>query len=201
MKLTKSTIWAFIAILLISAIYRTLDVWQIRTYGLAPHVAMALFGGAVIKDKRLAFFLPLLSLLISDVLYEVYYTYGLTKISGFYQGQWANYLILAGITLFGMLMKKINLKNVIGFGISSSLIFFISSNFLVWLGGAGFKRPQTFSGLMQCYGDALAFHRDYGLINGFYANPVLSDLIFCAVLFGGYYFITSRAPKQARELA
>jgi hypothetical protein len=189
MKFTKSTIWAFVLLLLLGSIFRVLDVWQIRTYGLAPQVAMALFGGAVIKDKRLAFILPLLSLFISDVLYEVFYSLDLTKISGFYKGQWANYLLLAAITLFGMLMKKINVKNVIGFSISSSVVFFTFSNFFVWLAGEGLKRPKTFEGLMQCYTDALAFHSERGLIQGFFANPVLSDLIFSAILFGSYYFI------------
>jgi hypothetical protein len=44
---------------------------------------------------------------------------------------------------------------------------------------------------MLCYGDALAFHRDYGLIHGFYGNQVIGDLFFSVVLFGCYYLITS----------
>lgn len=200
MKFTKSTIWAFVLLVLAGSLYR---VWADRPFGFAPQVAMALFGGAVIKDKRLAFFLPLLSLFISDALYYVLYQYDLTALKGIYKGQWANYLLLACITLFGMLMKKINVKNVLGFTITSSLFFFIFSNFLVWIAGEGLGRPITFEGLMLCYGDALAFYRDYGMIKGFYANPMLGDLIFSSVLFGSFYLINSYVtkPKTAKEIA
>lgn len=183
MKLNKSTIWAFVILLLTAALYRS---WDGRPFGFAPQMAMALFGGAVIKDKRLAVLLPILSLFLSDVLYQVLYMNGLSTIQGFYEGQWLNYLLFVGITFFGMLMKKIDLKNVIGFSISGSLIFFLLSNFAVWIGGGGFQRPRTFDGLMLCYGDALAFVRDYGLIKGFVGNQLLGDLFFCTVLFGVY---------------
>lgn len=198
MKFSKSTIWAFVLLLLAGSLYR---VWEGRPFGFAPQVAMALFGGAVIKDKRLAFILPLLSMLISDALYHVLYQYDLTPIKGFYQGQWANYLLLSAITLFGMLMKKVNVKNVLGFTATSSVFFFIFSNFFVWLGNAGLQRPMTFEGLMLCYGDALAFHRDYGLIHGFYANQLLGDLIFSVVLFGSYYLINSYVAKPKTKIA
>jgi hypothetical protein len=198
MKFTKSTIWAFVLLLLAGSLYR---VWEGRPFGFAPHIAMALFGGAVIKDKRLAFILPLLSLLISDVLYQVLFDLQLTPIKGFYKGQWANYLLLAAVALFGMLMKKVNVKNVLGFTVTSSVFFFIFSNFFVWLAGEGLGRPFTFEGLMLCYGDALAFHRDYGLIHGFYANQLLGDLIFSVVLFGSYYLINSFILKPKTEIA
>jgi len=191
MKLNKSTIWAFVILLLTAALYRS---WDGRPFGFAPQMAMALFGGAVIKDKRLAILLPILSLFLSDVLYQVLYMNGLSTLQGFYEGQWLNYLLFVGITFFGMLMKKIDLKNVVGFSISGSLIYFLLSNFGVWAGGGGFQRPKTFDGLMLCYGDALAFIRDYGLIKGFVGNQLIGDLFFCFLLFGVYslaknYFI------------
>jgi hypothetical protein len=98
-------------------------------------------------------------------------------------------MLFAVITLFGMLMKKINFKNVLGFTISSSVIFFLLSNFGVWIGQGGYVRPRTFDGLLQCYGDALVFHRDWGLIKGFYGNPIICDLFFSLILFGAYYLI------------
>ena len=200
LKITKSTIWAFVLLVLAGSLYR---VREGRPFGFAPQIAMALFGGAVIKDKRLAFILPLLSLFISDVLYFFLYENGLTPLKGLYKGQWANYLLLAGITLFGMLMKRINVKNVIGFTIASSVMFFILSNFFVWLAGEGLKRPLTFDGLIQCYVDAIVFHRDWGMIKGFYANQVLGDLIFSTVLFGSFYLINTYVikPKPVMEAA
>lgn len=184
MKLNKSVLLAFGLLILSASLYR---VWEGRPYGFAPQMAMAIFGGAVISNKRLAFILPLLSMLVSDALYQLLYVNGYTEISGFYSGQWVNYLLFGGLTLFGFLMKKINLKNVLGFSISGSLLFFLTSNFTVWLGGGGFNRPKTFEGLMQCYGDALAFYKEYGLVNGFAGNVVIGDVFFCSILFGSFY--------------
>lgn len=193
MKFSKSTLWAFVILILTASLYR---VWGSRPFGFAPQVAMALFGGAVIKDKRLAILLPMISLLISDALYQLLYAYDLSPIKGYYRGQWANYLLFIGLTLFGTLMKKINFKNVLGFTVSGSLIFFLLSNFGVWIGGGGFVRPKTFDGLLQCYGDALAFHRDYGLIQGFYGNQLIGDLFFSFVLFGAYYLVSKVFVKE-----
>lgn len=196
MKLNKSLVIAFLMLVLSAALYR---VWEGRPFGFAPQIAMAIFGGAIIKNKRLAFVLPLLSMLLSDLLYQALYVNGLSSIPGFYGGQWINYVLFAGLTVFGFALRRINVVNVMGFGISGSLLFFIFSNFSVWLGGGGFGRPKSFEGLMMCYNDALAFHREYGFIPGFAGNFMLGDLFFCAVLFGGYYLATKalRAPQHA----
>jgi hypothetical protein len=99
--------------------------------------------------------------------------------------------------MFGFLLKKINFRNVVLFSVSGSVIFFITSNFLVWLGGGGLERPKTFAGLMQCYTDAFVFYRDAGAIRGFEANLILGDLFFTAVLFGGYYLVRNVFMKPA----
>ncbi len=198
MKFNKTAVTSFILLLVVAGLYRA---WPGRPFGFAPQIAMAIFGGAMIKDKRLAFILPLLSMLVSDAVYQVLYVNGIFNIPGFYSGQWVNYVLFAGLTVFGFLMKKVNVKNVLGFTISGSLLFFILSNFTTWLGGGGFGRPKTFDGLIQCYGDALAFHRDYGLIKGFPLNFVIGDLFFAAVLFGGYYLINYSSGVKQEKLA
>jgi hypothetical protein len=198
MKLNKSFLLSFGLLILAASLYRA---WPDRPYGFAPQMAMALFGGAVIKDKRLAFLLPLLSMFISDVLYQVLYNNGLTTIEGFYDGQWANYLIIAGITIFGFLLKRITALKVFAFSISGSILFFLASNFSVWAGNAGLKRPPTFDGLMMCYYDGLAFLRDYGLFKGSYANLFVGDLFFCTILFGSFYLIQRTFLNSNRQLA
>lgn len=198
MKLNKSFLLAFGLLILSASLYRA---WPDRPYGFAPQMAMALFGGAMIKDKRWAFILPLLSMMLSDVLYQALYVNGLTAIKGFYTGQWMNYMLIAGITLFGFLLKKINFVRVTAFSLTGSVLFFLTSNFMVWLGGGGLGRPKTFDGLMLCYYDGLAFLRDYGFINGFYGNLFIGDLFFCAVLFGGYYLLNKFALQSKHQLA
>jgi hypothetical protein len=198
MKLNKSVLLTFFLLIISASVYR---VWEGRPFGFAPQIAMAIFGGAVIKDKRWAFVLPLLSMFISDALYQVFYMNGFTVIKGFYQGQWINYLLFAGLTVFGFLLKKKNALNILGFSVGGSLLFFLASNFTVWLGGGGFGRPKTFSGLMQCYNDALAFHREYGLIQGFAPNFILGDLFFCSLLFGAFYLAERFWLQKKMQLA
>lgn len=187
MKFNKQTTIAFVLILLVASLYR---VWEGRPFGFAPQMAIALFAGAVIKDKKWAIILPLLSMLLSDVLYQVLYINGMTPIQGFYDGQWVNYLLIAGLTVFGMLMRRITFLNVLGFSVSGSVIYFLLSNFTVWIGGGGLGRPKTFDGLMLCYGDAIAFYRDYGVIKGFAGNVLIGDLFFAGLLFATYYIAT-----------
>lgn len=186
MNRSKTTWILFGILILVASLYR---VWDGRPYGFAPQIAMAIFAGAIFKNRKLAFILPLLSMLISDAIYQVLYMNGLTEIQGFYNGLWVNYLLLAGLVGFGFLMKKINTKNIIGFSVSGSVLFFLTSNFLVWAGGGGLGRPLTFEGLLLCYADGLAFFRDYGLVNGFAGNLVIGDLFFSLVLFGSYFLI------------
>src|SRR5687768_17055719 len=88
MKFNKSVLLAFGLLILSASLYR---VWDGRPWGFAPQWAMAVFAGAVIKDKKWAVVLPLLSMFLSDALYQVLYTYGLTNIYGFYDGQILNY--------------------------------------------------------------------------------------------------------------
>jgi hypothetical protein len=186
MKLTKSTLLAFILLIIVASLYR---VWDGRPFGFAPQMAMAIFAGAVIKDKRWAVLLPLLSMFLSDCLYQVLYLNGLAEIKGFYSGMVGNYALIALLTCFGFLMRKITLLNVAGFSIAGSVLYFIVSNFMVWIGGGGYARPITFDGMMLCYGDALAFYRDYGLIKGFAGNFIIGDLFFSAILFGSYFLL------------
>lgn len=194
MKFSKQTTIAFVLILLLASLYRA---WDGRPFGFAPQMAIALFAGAVIKDKKWAIVLPLLSMLVSDLLYQFLYIRGLSSIQGFYSGQWINYLLIAGLACFGMLMRRITTVNIIGFSISGSLIYFLLSNFTVWLGGGGLGRPKTFDGLMLCYGDAIAFYRDYGLFNGFVGNALIGDLFFSALLFGTYAIATQWVLRPA----
>jgi hypothetical protein len=186
MKLNKSIVLTSVLLIVTAALYR---VWPDRPVGFVPQIAMAIFAGATIKDKKWAFALPLFSMLISDALYQVLYVNGFTKIQGFYSGQWINYILLTSLTVFGLLIKKINFTNVLIASLAAPTFYFIISNFTVWAGGGGYQRPKTFDGLIQCYGDAIAFYRT----NGWYANEWVGTLLFSGVLFGAYYLLNNYA--------
>ena len=90
MKINKNTVWSLVLLVVIASLYRIIPN---RPTGFAPQIAMALFAGSIIKDKKYSFLLPLLSMFISDALYEVLYINGLTQIAGFYSGQYINYIL------------------------------------------------------------------------------------------------------------
>ncbi|MEO6000839.1 MAG: DUF6580 family putative transport protein [Chitinophagaceae bacterium] len=174
--MNKSIIWSLVLLIIVAAFYRIIPN---RPYGFAPHLAMALFAGTIIKDKKWAFALPLFSIFLSDLLYEVLYMNGLTEIRGFYDGQITNYILFTGITCIGFLMKRVTGIRVLGFAFFTATVFFLASNFMVWINGAGFIRPKTWSGLLQCYTDALPFYR----------GSLIATVTFSIILFGGYYFL------------
>lgn len=140
----------------------------------SPVIAMALFGGAVIKDKKLAFILPLLAMFISDVLFEV------TGIApGFWGwGQLVGYGILALITVVGFNLKKITALNVAGFSVVSSFIFFFLSNSSVWVFDS-VSYANNFSGWATCLAAGIPFLK----------NGLAADLVYSTVFFGGYYLL------------
>ena len=181
MKVNKNILISFVLLVVVASIYRVIP----RPVNFAPQIAMALFAGAVIKDKLWAFALPIVSMLLSDLLYQVLYVNGITDIPGFYEGQWQNYLLFAAMTSIGFLIKKIKVLNVLAASLAAPTIFFILSNFVVWAGWQGTRglnRPKTFEGLLLCYNDALPF----------YPNSVYACIFFSAIFFGSYVLIRKR---------
>src|SRR3989442_13870012 len=95
-----------------------------RPLGLAPQIAMALFGGSVIADKKMSFLLPLLSMFVSDVIYEILYQNNLSSLAGFYSGQWMNYILFGAITVIGFFIKRENILNIIGGSLVGATFYF-----------------------------------------------------------------------------
>ena len=179
MRIERNTIISLGLLILIAALYRAMPG---RVWGFAPHIAMALFGGSVIRDRRLAFALPLLSLLLSDLLYHVLYLQGLTPISGFYGGQWLNYFLIGLLTFIGFAIRSDSVTQVFAGALAGPLAYFLLSNFTVWIGGGGYARPKTFEGLLQCYADGLPFLQ----------TSLYGTFFFSIVLFGGHHLLSRR---------
>jgi hypothetical protein len=177
----------FALLIITAALYRIIPG---RPMGFAPQLAIALFGGAVLRDKKWAFALPLFSLFLSDALYEALYRSGLSTMAGFYKGQGVNYLLLAGITFIGIGMHRVNLANVAIGTVAAPVLFFLASNFATWLGHGGYNLPMTGEGLFQTYMLGLPF---------FYMSLV-STAVFSGALFGAWYALKgarSAVPQRA----
>jgi hypothetical protein len=183
MKLDKKTIISFVLLILIASLYRAFPG---RPWGFAPQIAMAIFGGSVISDRKLSFALPILSMFISDILYHVLYLNGIGIIPGFYEGQLTNYLLFAGLTVIGFFVRENRVSEILAGSLAGAVLYFLVSNFLVWMGGGGLVRPRTWEGLLLCYQDALPFFR----------NSVMATLFFSALLFGGAFLFKKTATRQ-----
>jgi hypothetical protein len=151
---------------------------------LVPHLpnftpigAMALFGGAYCGKRALAFVAPLGALLLSDA------------ILGFHGGMPYVYGSVALIVLIGWAVARRLTPLGIAFGaVASSLLFFVVTNFGTWLSSGMY--PPTLAGLAACYVAAIPF----------FQNTLAGDLVYSALLFGGFAFLERRIPLlQAPE--
>ena len=131
MKISK--IYFVIAIIIVAVLSRLVP----HPPNFTPITAIALFSIINFKNKYLALSVPLICLFVSDLIL------GISLINLFV------YFSFILISLVGHLLKKISLKSVL----YSSLIFFIVSNFGVWIIGY----PNTLDGLIACYAAALPF--------------------------------------------
>lgn len=184
MKLNKQTLITLLALVVVASLYR---IMPNRPLGFAPQIAMALFAGSVIKSRSYAFLLPLLSMFIGDLIFEGLHAAGLATFGGFYSGQLTNYLLFAGLTVIGFFIRE-NKVWQIGLGaLAGPTLYFLVSNFLVWIGGGGYHHPKTFQGLLLTYTDGIPF----------YNGSLYATVVFCAVLFGGYALIKNTAAKTA----
>ena len=177
MKLNKEIVIALIIMIVTSALYRVLPG---RPFGFAPQIAIALFSGSLfVKNKHFAFLLPLVSMFLSDLMYQILYVNFLSPIQGFYDGQWQNYLLISALAIFGFGLQTNRVSKFVGNFIAAPTVYFLVSNFMVWASFGGYQRPLTASGLMQTMIDGLPF----------YGYSVAGTFVFAAVIFGGFKLI------------
>jgi hypothetical protein len=139
-----------------------------------PIGAMALFSGAYLERRGvLAFVAPLAAMLVSDA------------IIGFHPYMWATYLSVALIVLIGWAVRaRISPIRVGAAAVASSVLFYLLTNFSVWLASGGVY-PHTFAGLAACYVAAIPF----------FQNTLAGDLFYAALLFGGFRLAERIAPR------
>ena len=140
-----------------------------------PIDAMALFSGAYLGKRWLAFAAPLGAMLLSDLWL------------GFYSGMWVQYAAVALVVLFaGAALIRLSFLRVVGAALASAIIFFLVTNFGTWaLSG---MYPPTMSGLSACFVAAIPF----------FQNTVAGDLFYAALLFGGFALLERAVPALRR---
>lgn len=130
--------------------------------------AVALFGGAFFIDKKLSFLIPISIMIISDLLLgysiilSVYISFVIMVCCGFLLKKNQNGLRIINITLLG------------------SLIFFIVTNFSVFLTSSLY--PKSIIGLIECYALAIPF----------FLNTIMGNITYSLIMFYGFNAIKSK---------
>jgi len=159
MTANHSRIIALLAAILVAATLRLVP----HPPNFSPIAAMALFSGAYLGRRALAFAAPLGALLLSDI------------VLGFYPDIWVTYVAVTLIVLVGWLaLPRVSALRVGIAAIASSVLFFLISNFGVWAVSGMY--PLSPAGLAACYVAAIPF----------FQNTIAGDLFYATLLFGGF---------------
>jgi len=141
--------------------------------------AIAIFGAAAYRNRWWAYLMPLAILLLSDlwinnVIYGAHY-------EGF---QWftPGFIFIYGGFLATAILARKYVRNyrigpILGMSLGSALIFFLLTNFGVWLSAGMY--PLNLSGLLMAYAAGLPFLATMAAANVFYG----------ALFFGAAYVL------------
>ena len=131
-----------------------------------PLLAVALFGGAMLP-RYLAYGVPLLAMAASDLLLG--YSFDQTSVAIY-----GSFLAIVGAGRW--LAQSRTLGRTVVAVLGGSLLFYVVTNFAVWLWNTHGMYEHSAADLAQCYIMALPFFR----------NALAGDLVWTAVLFGLY---------------
>jgi hypothetical protein len=185
MKLSKQTIIFFFILVAVSTLVKVLCAPQINLSGFTAVIAVSLFAGLNIQDKKLAFLLPLITLFVTDVLLQILHAVNLFPYSGFYSGQIINYILFVLLTLIGILFRNYKTAGIMAAAFIGPTVFFLLSNFVVWKTQAAIMGYNTdTSGLWQSYNFGLPFYRN-SLISTFIILPAFIAL-YNRIIYGKF---------------
>lgn len=160
--------WVIVGLVIAAAMLRIIP----HPPNFAPVAAMALFAGAHLADKRIAFLLPLIAMGLSDA------------VIGFHDGFVLVYVCMCIAVAIGIGMRgRLSALMVTGGALLSAVLFFVVTNFGVWLTSGMY--PLSAEGLIACYVAAIPF----------FQYTAAGNLFYAALLFGGYALIETRVPQ------
>lgn len=151
-----------------------------------PIGAMGLFGGAYFTKNWKAFGFPLLTLLLSDLIINIFVYNGQY---GIMYGSW--YWVYGGfvlIVLAGRLfLKNVNVKNVVLTGIGSTLVYWLVVDFGVFLFGCtdittGQTMDHSFASLLKCYAQGAPYMKNF----------LIGTLVYSGIMFGLFEWMKTR---------
>src|ERR1700722_10946837 len=156
-----------VGMILFAAIMRIVP----HPWNLAPVGAMALFSAAVIRNRIMAFALPLVAMLAGD------FFVGFHKLMPVV---YASFLVSTGLGFW--VRERRSVVRVSGLVLLGAIQFFLITNFGVWAFSNFY--PKTFAGLMACYAAGVPF----------FWNTLAGDVSYSALLFGGLFLAERTYP-------
>jgi len=166
-KLNLKSLISYSLIILLAVVARVIP----HAPNFAPIGGLALFSGSHFK-KKIALIIPLSAMFVSDIFLGFHKTIPYVYVS---------FIIIA---LIGSLIKNNKWQSVVLASLTSSILFFVITNFGVWATGSMYQR--NLSGLSQSYVMGLPFFR----------NTILSDLFYSFSFFYGYKFLSNFVFKK-----
>ncbi|MCS6917751.1 MAG: DUF6580 family putative transport protein [Chitinophagales bacterium] len=154
-----------IFLMVLAAVLRLLSN-ELKLWDVTPVTALALFGGSMISDRRLALLMPMTVLLITDAFI------------GFYDGMWLVYLSFALVVFLGKwIISRPTPVRIVAASLTASTLFYLITNLALFYPQTMY--PHTWDGIVQSYVAAWPFYR----------NALFGDLMYCGIFFGGYVLL------------
>ena len=190
--------WVVAAMILVAGLSRLLP----HAWNFTPVEAMALFGGAYFARRWLAFVVPLGAMLATDLVmgfnvavpgYTVV-TLPFTEVQfGLHGSMPVVYACIAASVALGFVLRgKVGVLRVAGCGLAGSLLFFLVTNWFVWLTAQGVPGYEACTiGLASCYVAALPFLKGW----------LLGTAVWSVILFGGFELLRRQLPVLRAQTA
>jgi hypothetical protein len=156
-----------VAMILFAAIVRIVP----HPWNLTPIGGMALFSGAVIRNRRLAFVFPMLALLAGDFFIGFHVLIPMV---------YASFVISVAIGLW--LRERRTVVRLGGAVLLGAAQFYLITNLGVWMFLNSY--PKNLAGLVSCYIAGLPY----------FANTLAGDAFFSAALFGALFLAERKYP-------
>lgn len=155
----KNKLIIFLISVFILSQFRLID----HPWNFTPVIAFGILAGYYLKNVFYGYSLIILSMILGDL------------IIGFHNLIFFTYLGLLFSVIIGKYIQQLKIKQIFLSSIASALIFFIVSNFGVWLLGGFYE--HTLQDLMKCYVAAIPFFR----------STLISTIIFVIVFKAALY--------------
>jgi len=143
MLLNNSKFHLTLGIILVLALSRIIP----HPPNFTPILGMAVFAGAIFEKKIYAFLIPLLAMIVSDLFL------------GMHSSIFIVYIAVCLNVIIGIcFIRKISYLRICLSLFFGSLVFFIITNFFVWLVSGLY--PLSYDGFIACYTMALPFFQN-----------------------------------------